>query len=121
MLAAALMLIAVPPAPANDDAYLREIRAEGNKTERLDRAREEIRRSEEQERTRENKNNKSPPPATVNNRGDFEKQLHRDSPASYQFYTSFPLEKRDLIFKTYLREKKMSAAKRKIVDAYLGI
>lgn len=112
--------LATSLASANDDAYLREIRAEGEKTERLDRAREEIRRSEEQER--ENKDNKSAKPAPVaSSQATFESQLHRDSPASYKIYTGFTPEKRGMIFKTYLKDRKMSVVKRKIVDTYLGI
>jgi len=116
------LLLAAPPVLANDDAYTREIRAEGEKTERLDRAREEIRRSEEQERARENKDNKTAGPAPAGKtQEDFEKLLRKDSPASYRFYADFTPERRSGIFKLYLKEKKMSVVKRKIVDTYLGI
>lgn len=100
---------------AADDDYLRAIQAEGSKLERLNRAKEEISQSEKQEKTQKREG------VLAKDIGQFEDLLRKDAPASFSLYSRLPAPKRNVIFDLYRKEGKLSVAKRKIVEAHLGI
>jgi hypothetical protein len=106
---------------ADDDAYLRAIREEGNKLEFLNRAKEEIKQSEQQEiQAAAAAKPGAAAAAKAKNITEFEKELSRDAPASHKLYTQLTAEKRLALYNFYLKDGKMSAVKRKIVEFYLG-
>lgn len=105
---------------AGDDDYTRAIREEGNKLEFLNRAKEEIKQSEQKEK-QASQSASAPPAQSFKDITDFEKALYKDAPASYSLYSKLPAEKRTVIYALYQKEGKMSVAKRKIVDFYLNL
>jgi hypothetical protein len=105
------------PASPSDDAYLREIQAEGSRLTPLDRAREEIREGEAREKS-------SGGGGGARNNVDlatFEKLLNSDAPASFSLYNRLRSEQKLDIYATYRKSGKLSDAKRRIVDTFLGI
>lgn len=110
-----LLALVVSAAPS-DDAYLREIQAEGNKLETLNKAREEIRQSEAQE-----KNARGKPGVTVADMKGFEYLLNADAPASYSLYLRLRPEQKSVVIESYRKQGKLSDAKRKVIDLYLGL
>jgi hypothetical protein len=101
-----------------DDAYLREIQAEGARLRPLNEIHEDIRRSEERERQALGSQEAARP---VANLGEFEKLLQQDSPATYAYYAGLRQEQKKVVYELYREQLKLSAAKRKIVLLHLGI
>jgi hypothetical protein len=102
-------------AAPSDDAYLREIQAEGSKLETLNRAREEIRQGEAREKAAGKTG------AVATDAKGFEKLLNADAQASYSLYLRLKPEQKTVVFDAYRRQGKLSDAKRKVVDLFLGL
>jgi hypothetical protein len=105
------------PASPSDDAYLREIQAEGNKLTPLDKARAEIRADEARE-TSATGNGRA---RTTVDLGTFEQQLNTDSAASFSLYSRLKGEQKLVVYEAYRKNGNLSDAKRVIVDFYLGL
>ncbi len=96
----AVGLMASRPSHAEDD-YLRGIRAEGHKLEKLD-----------QKQTAEEEAAK---PIR-----DFEAALLLDSPESFRLYQQLTAEKRAVAFQLYLQTHNLVPVRRRIVELRLG-
>jgi hypothetical protein len=105
------------PASPSDDTYLREIQAEAKKLSPLDRAREEIRESEAREKSAAGHAGAR----TTADLGTFEKQLNADAPASYSLYNRLQFEQKMAVYEEYRKNGKLSDAKRRIIDIFLGL
>lgn len=105
------------PAPPSDDAYLREIQAEGNKLTPLDKARAEIRESEAREKSAAGQAGTR----TNTDLGTFERLLNADAPASFSLYNRLKVEQKLAVYEAYRNNGKLSDAKRRIVDIFLGL
>jgi len=110
------------PAVANDENdYLNQLSEEISKPEYLDKARAEILSSEKEERA-----NKS---GVIANNSDnilrdikqFEFVLQRKFPSSYKLYSELKPPGRVKVYDTYKSSQKLSSAKRKIIDIFLGV
>jgi hypothetical protein len=110
------VLVPIPISAApSDDAYLREIQAEGSKLETLNKAREEIRQGEAREKAAGKTG------AVAADVKGFEKLLNADAQASYSIYLRLKPEQKTAVFDAYRKQGKLSDAKRKVVDLFLGM
>lgn len=96
----AVGLMASRPSHAEDD-YLRGIRAEGHKLEKLDH-----KSSAEDEVAKPIR--------------DFEAALLLDSPESFRLYQQLPTEKRAVVFQVYQQTLNLVPVRRRIVELRLG-
>jgi hypothetical protein len=105
------------PASPSDDAYLREIQAEGKKLTPLDKARAEIRADEAQGKSTIGNGRAR----TTVDLGTFEQLLNTESPASFSLYNHLKGEQKLVVYEAYRKNGNLSDAKRVIVDFYLGL
>jgi len=106
--------LGLPLAVHAADPYVDAMREEGRKLERADKVREEIRADEHAERQR-------PAGKSALTQAEFEGLLRRDGAESYTLYGQLNAQKRGKVFESYRVSGKMSDAKRRIIDFYLGL
>lgn len=101
------------------DEYLQGLSEEISSPEYLDQAKEELRQTETAEKTQAQ-------PTTQVSRAmvdidAFEELLKTEHPASYKIYSELPGKSRVSVFTRFNKTKKLSAAKRLIIDIYLSL
>lgn len=111
-----LLLPSGPAMAENEDEYLEQLSAEISKPEYLDLIEAEILTSEKTEKEQSGNGSEN-----YGNIAKFEGVLQKNFSASYTIYKTLSIEDRLEIFEEYKTTRKMSAAKRKIVDLYLGM
>lgn len=116
VLLASLVTSAISSA-SDEDEYLKMLSEEISKPEYVSKIKEEISQSEkEEEKQASSKGNKT----AIKSFNEFETSLVRRYPSSYTIYNDFKLNQKETVYKTYVATQKMSKAKRKIIDLFLG-
>lgn len=101
------------------DEYLRGLSAEISSPEYVNQAKEELRQTEKHELTL---NTLSPKISqALANISAFEHLLKTEYPASYKIYSELSTQSRNSVFMRFSESKKLSMAKRLIIDLYLNL
>lgn len=101
------------------DDYLKGLSEEISKPEYVTKAKAELRETEKLEQSQS-----QPNPKVKRALGDqitFESLLQTEYPASYQIYSELSIKSRLVVFKNFRSSKRLSAAKRMIIDMYLDL
>ncbi len=100
-----------------DDDYLQNLAEEADKLEYMDKAKQEVRQSEQQEA--------SFSPSVVanvqraeNSLRDFERILLAEYPFSYQLYKKLDMSQKKQVFGVLQKSKKLSQTQHKIIELY---
>lgn len=103
---------------SEEDEYLKMLSEEISKPEYVTKIKQEIAQSEKEEKTEASKPGKKAKPDSFK---DFEMNLVRKYPSSFKIYNDFKPKQKQEIYSIYASTNKMSKAKRKIIDIFLGL
>lgn len=101
------------------DEYLQGLSEEISSPEYVTQAKEELRKTEKREQTQSAPNTQVT--RALVDIDSFEALLKTEHPASYKIYSELPTNSRMSVFTRFNRTKKLSTAKRLIIDLYLNL
>ena len=98
------------------DDYLQGLSDEVSSPEYLDKAKQELRETEKREQSRSHMS--SDIKTALSSMYDFETLIRTKYPSSHAIYSKLPASSRVLIFDNFRTTKKLSSAKRMIIEKY---
>ena len=98
------------------DDYLKGLSDEVSSPEYLDKAKQELRETEKREQSRSHMS--SDIKTALSSMYDFETLIRTKYPSSHAIYSKLPASSRVLIFDNFRTTKKLSSAKRMIIEKY---